>query len=461
MRSLARLLLVAALIAPQAAFALDPGKVPPITLGTGSSGDASITRLTPPGGTARTLADRAGDAPSLKDFGSASGSDWTATVNTAQSASPKRLAVPEGAYSVGFDQFGAANKVYAGPGQFLLSNGFRDAPWRTLVTALKAAPTGWSPSPTDQWTGDFSQFYTAARSFITSSTTPPVANTYTNMPMNAMTRFGWETYAGFNAIPGNQASGRTGQWMHEDNLRHSGQGDATVWSVNIAANSALPGATHWLANPAVAAYNGNIYATSQATGAYLQGSELIYSDGGVSVAAVDRVRNYNRTNGNTSLGQVWIHDFPNSYGTVPIDAFYMPQGAAKRGLDFGAADFSSGNNAAIVLAQSQRIYFGGFATPDAQGFRPPSQSLGFSSLYQDAAGNLNVTLGTGASLKTQSVTLTGSTVATLPACSATTKGLMAMATDVSAAPTYRQTGLTGGGSIAVPVFCNGSAYEAH
>ena len=73
----------------------------------------------------------------------------------------------------------------------------------------------------------------------------------------------------------------------------------------------------------------------------------------------------------------------------------------------------------------------------------------------------NVTLGSGASLKTQSVTLTGFTVATLPPCSTTTKGLMAMATDVSTAPTYRQTGLTGGGSVAVPVFCNGSAYEAH
>ncbi|WP_449411381.1 hypothetical protein [Methylobacterium komagatae] len=64
MRILVRLLAFAALIAPQVALALDPGKVPPIVLGTGSSGDVSAMSVTPlasaPSGTlARSLSDQA------------------------------------------------------------------------------------------------------------------------------------------------------------------------------------------------------------------------------------------------------------------------------------------------------------------------------------------------------------------------------------------------------------------
>lgn len=54
MRPLARLLLVASLIAPHTALALDASKVPPITLGTGSAGDATSLGVTSNGST-RTL----------------------------------------------------------------------------------------------------------------------------------------------------------------------------------------------------------------------------------------------------------------------------------------------------------------------------------------------------------------------------------------------------------------------
>lgn len=64
-------------------------------------------------------------------------------------------------------------------------------------------------------------------------------------------------------------------------------------------------------------------------------------------------------------------------------------------------------------------------------------------------------------IATPSAKLTGYTVASLPSCNAAAKGTMTMATDVSDAPTYRQTRLAGGGSVAVPVFCNGLMWEAH
>ena len=52
-------------------------------------------------------------------------------------------------------------------------------------------------------------------------------------------------------------------------------------------------------------------------------------------------------------------------------------------------------------------------------------------------------------------------VAALPTCNAGAKYQMYSVVDISAAPTYRQTGLAGSGSVAGLVFCNGAAWEAH
>jgi hypothetical protein len=70
------------------------------------------------------------------------------------------------------------------------------------------------------------------------------------------------------------------------------------------------------------------------------------------------------------------------------------------------------------------------------------------------------TLGGGASLGS-ALTLKNQTVSALPVCGSLTKYQLYAVSDLSAPPTYRQTGLVGGGSIAGIVFCNGSAWEAH
>jgi hypothetical protein len=57
------------------------------------------------------------------------------------------------------------------------------------------------------------------------------------------------------------------------------------------------------------------------------------------------------------------------------------------------------------------------------------------------------------------VLLTPKTVATLPACASGLKGALVEVTDATS-PTYNGT-LTGGGSVAIPVFCNGTAWTAH
>lgn len=55
--------------------------------------------------------------------------------------------------------------------------------------------------------------------------------------------------------------------------------------------------------------------------------------------------------------------------------------------------------------------------------------------------------------------LAGYTVATLPACNSNTIGMLVYVTD-AAAPTYN-TPVSGGGSVVLPVFCNGSGWTNH
>lgn len=71
-------------------------------------------------------------------------------------------------------------------------------------------------------------------------------------------------------------------------------------------------------------------------------------------------------------------------------------------------------------------------------------------------GPLNVT---GSISATAGVQLPVTTIAALPACSTGTKGMMYAVSDATA-PTYNGA-LSGGGSVSVPVYCNGSAWTSH
>lgn len=57
------------------------------------------------------------------------------------------------------------------------------------------------------------------------------------------------------------------------------------------------------------------------------------------------------------------------------------------------------------------------------------------------------------------VQLASYTISTLPTCNSTLEGSMAYVTDATS-PTYNGT-LTGGGTVIVPVFCNGTAWTSH
>jgi hypothetical protein len=79
----------------------------------------------------------------------------------------------------------------------------------------------------------------------------------------------------------------------------------------------------------------------------------------------------------------------------------------------------------------------------------------------DSSINLKLAAKGAGQIKFESVmNLPGYTVSTLPPCNATYSGGMAHVTDFSGTPVYNGP-LTGGGTTAVPVFCNGSKWTAH
>lgn len=106
---------------------------------------------------------------------------------------------------------------------------------------------------------------------------------------------------------------------------------------------------------------------------------------------------------------------------------------------------------------------------------------GSSTVTGDAVTDLGIAPGAGGSVvigcangasacvringATGQVTLIGAlqlpvtTVASLPSCGAGQKGQVYAVSDATA-PTYNST-LTGGSTVAIPVFCNGSAWTAH
>lgn len=89
------------------------------------------------------------------------------------------------------------------------------------------------------------------------------------------------------------------------------------------------------------------------------------------------------------------------------------------------------------------------------------------STYYDASGNsvgsaLPFCAGSLSTQNGNSVQMQPAqfTVATLPACNATSKALLLVVTDAAASPVYNATA-TGGGAVTIPVLCNGTNWTNH
>jgi len=136
-------------------------------------------------------------------------------------------------------------------------------------------------------------------------------------------------------------------------------------------------------------------------------------------------------------------------------AYYSP---LLGGSQHGANSRWVGNRAWDDRATPKQLY--GYL--DYAGDAVPGISFSGNDLKGYGAGRAYA-IGMGPNPDPNPVALDGaavSTVANLPLCVAATKHSMASVFDQNGLPTYRGA-LTGGGSLAVLAYCNGTAWEAH
>ncbi len=198
------------------------------------------------------------------------------------------------------------------------------------------------------------------------------------------------------------------------------------------------------------AFGANL-ATLLATGGQntLVGHSLLTA-GGAGAATQNTIVGYNCGNAITSGGpNVLIgvnigNAITNAYGNVCLGSSTANSLTGSNnvviGYNLGGASLTSGANNTIVG--------GGYALP-----------ANVSNTFYAIAGNVPLIIADATSVRPQKpIIAPGYTVATLPAASAALKGARAHVTDATA-PSWLGA-LTGGGAVACPVFCNGTAWVA-
>lgn len=312
-----------------------------------------------------------------------------AAFDAAEASDYDAFYLPDGRYLTTKTAYQLTGKKYTGPGQIIMG-GYAQAPHRAFITTEQSVP---STNRLQMFDGGFSKAVRASYMFIGSGATGTPGAVYKNFTELSQDVVVHDYTGGFNTDPADHALGRSGAFVSKKFAYHGGQGDLTFDSYYGEVYTARAGATHFLANPALAVQNGDLGVSAAAgEGCYLQHSEFNFSDGGYAISVIDRVRNYTRTNAGATLNQVWIHDRPQSNGSQPIDAFYSPTGTALRGLDFTPATFDT-DKAALVLKASDRIYLNGTSTPDAVSAKWFATSLGSEYITFDGTDLVLATSG--------------------------------------------------------------------
>lgn len=320
--------------------------------------------ITPTGGTASATADDLfGDLAPLRGFGDIVGDGATSNntaVTFAEASSFKRINVPEGIYSASDIATGAAlTKNYDGPGQIKTADSNAVIPnWR-VVSSL---PTeGNHNYILTAGNGDAQEVQDFLGTWVTGADTLTQPSTGYKIVYDAAGRldhFLVNTNAGWNeSTTGN--GGRTG-YFHTVKLgTQAGNGDAGGYYTSVFVSGSRftgggPGTpTDALSMPGGVVHGGQVLAG--ANDVYLNNIEMNAVDAGYRASAGVFVANLNRTNSDTTNNQFWYAFTAQSIGTQNSDTGFRVSGAWNFGFDATNATLS-GNQAAIVLKENQRIY---------------------------------------------------------------------------------------------------------
>lgn len=299
----------------------------------------------------RNLGDKGREAVSVDDFISPAAAD----------SDGRPLSVPADTAS-SIANGGLLRASYRGPGQLTTADGNKRGQW---FSHIRARPTtGQQDSIETTYNGDWSNCNFAIEHRITGAGTlgtPATGYLFTNEASAVFTTM--ESTSGHNEqLNGNE--GRTSSVAFRTIVRNYGQGDCMAYNASGFVASTKPGATHWLAQPAVGLFAGDIAAG--ANHVYLNPREIICHDNGYMVSCVGDVINMNRSNAGIAQGEYWGAYRAQSVGSVMVDNIVSGVGLYRVGIDLAGSFLDFGvNKAAISLKADDRIY-GGNASSNGQ-----------------------------------------------------------------------------------------------
>jgi len=157
-----------------------------------------------------------------------------------------------------------------------------------------------------------------------------------------------------------------------------------------------------------------------------------------------------------SASNAWAQSTPSfSYGQVPTAGMWNGAFASKQdALNFVPLNRAGGTMLGRLTAAPSTVNGAGINLPPGTAPGLPNNGDVWTTTAGLFARINSSTVGPFTSVKLPSFT-----TATLPTCNTSYQDTMAVASDATA-PTYRGA-LTGGGTVRIPVYCDGVAWSSH
>lgn len=344
-----------------------------------------IMFLAPGAGTeARPVQEKLGEFPSITDYASVAAAD----------AAPGSKYVPAGIHDTTLTS-AQIEGVYFGDGQIRDAGGNLRAPNFSQRRNAPASIGNWDSIET-AYGGDLSTMQRVSEHRVEGTGTLGIPTTGYTLWREAGATFDY-MYVGQQAGHNQQLAtnvGRTGAVGWGRQVFHAGNGDAFVhWGSGIATGTKA-GSTHFLANPAIALYSGQLFAA--ANGVYMQLlGDLNGDDLGYDAALQAMTFNGYRSNKVGAKNADWTVLRLQNQGSEGMNAWFAAVGQADIGIDMSASVFGV-MKGAIALPSGARIYF------DASNGNPESLSrftnLGNAFIEHSAAADAIVIGNGGASV---------------------------------------------------------------
>ncbi len=242
--------------------------------------------------------------------------------------------------------FGSISGKIIGQGQITDVTPNKRGPFLTHLTSAPATFGNWD-SVLTAFNGDLSHVQFAIEHVVTGATTltQPTTGYHSTPEASAMASYFYNSSGWNNSTSSNV--GRTSSVFSTEYGFQAGQGDMMMHLVGMTQTSTKPGATHFLASPAMSYLAGG--SSAFVNGAYLQMlGDLNFRDNGFDVAAIPIVVNLIRNNATGELSTTWIGERFQTSGSKAVDAVWSFSGSAVRGLDLSAGTFASVSTVASV-----------------------------------------------------------------------------------------------------------------